>query len=504
MTLKELKRQQASSPDAAIAIGDFHLERKQVDQALAEYRSGLSVTPGNLEIRKRIEELYLSTNQTSRAAEMDQALRQDAPKDVLVRVDHGRVLIAQGNSAEAITYLQNVVADAPDSAQAHYYLANAYWQDGSLPKAQGELLVALKSSVDSPVVLPALARLSLEQGDSAAAKTYASELVQKHPADPGNRELLAEALARQGQYGRAEEQLLAAKRLVPNDPSVHLRLAHIYEAKKETPKAQKEFDVALQLDPHNSLYLGQLSDFLTRQNRLAEALARVQEFVLANPGDANAHVLLGALEFTGKNLTGAQSELEQAVKMDSGNLQALLRLGKLYETSGRIDLAIEHYKSALALHPKYAPLATMIGNLYLERGDFATARNYYQQTLTADPNFAVAIANVAWLDAQEGKNLDIALGMAQKAKSLSPEMPSITDTLGWVMYKKGSYTSAVPLLEDCVAKAPDSARFRYHLGMTLLATGQKNKAKEQLESALRLNLGGTDAQEARHALTQAN
>jgi hypothetical protein len=52
---------------------------------------------------------------------------------------------------------------------------------------------------------------------------------------------------------------------------------------------------------------------------------------------------------------------------------------------------------------------------------------------------------MAWVDAQEGKNLDVALGMAQKAKSLLPELPSATDTLAWVMYKKGNYGGALPL-----------------------------------------------------------
>ena len=167
-------------------------------------------------------------------------------------------------------------------------------------------------------------------------------------------------------------------------------------------------------------------------------------------------------------------------------------------------MAIAQYQKALDLHPKQALLATLVGNLYLKKGELGTARKYYDQALAADPNFPVANANMAWVDAQEGKNLDIALGMAQKAKSLMPEVPSITDTLGWVMYKRGNYDSAIPLLRECVQKSPDSANFHFHLGMTLLAAGQRAKGKEQLEAALRMNLGAPDAQEARQALELAN
>jgi Tfp pilus assembly protein PilF len=76
--------------------------------------------------------------------------------------------------------------------------------------------------------------------------------------------------------------------------------------------------------------------------------------------------------------------------------------------------------------------------------------------------------------------------------------------LGWVMYKRGSYDSAVPLLQECVQKSPESATFRFHLGMTLLAAGQKAKGKEQLETALRMNLDTPDSQQARLALGGAN
>jgi len=83
-----------------------------------------------------------------------------------------------------------------------------------------------------------------------------------------------------------------------------------------------------------------------------------------------------------------------------------------------------------------------------------------------------------------------------------PEFNAITDTLGWVLYKKGDYASALPLLQECVGKEPNSAGYRYHLGMVLSAVGQKGRAKDELESALRLRLVGEDAEQARQTLAR--
>jgi len=61
------------------------------------------------------------------------------------------------------------------------------------------------------------------------------------------------------------------------------------------------------------------------------------------------------------------------------------------------------------------------------------------------------------------------------------------------------------LLEEAVKKAPASAEYRYHLGMTLVAAGQKEKGKGQLQAALQTKqLKPNDAEQARQALAQAN
>jgi tetratricopeptide (TPR) repeat protein len=502
--LERLRKQVPNSADIARDIGDFYFQNKELDRALSEYRRGLSISPKNLEIKKRMQDLYLTTGQTQLAADLDQELMKDTPKDTIVRIDHGRLLMAQGNPQNAIVYLQKVVADATDSAEAHYYLAMAYSQNGEADQAHTALIDTLKASPGLPLALEALARLSMAQDRPADAQVYANELKERFPFEPRYRLLLAEALKDQDQFVLAQKEILIAMQLAPSDPMIHLNLAEIYSAQKKWPEAQKEFDTALKLDPNNTTLLGKYTDYLIDRNQFAQALIHVREYLNSNPNDANGHVILGYVYYDSKNYTAAQTEFERAIQLDQTNVQAYLRLGKLFEDEGQIDLAIARYQKSLELQPRSAPLATMVGNFYLNKGDLATARKYYNQALGADPNFPIAIANIAWLDAEEGKDLDSALGMAQKAKSLEPDLLSITDTLGWVLYKRGSYPEAIPLLQDCVNKSPDSAEFRFHLGMSLLANGQEAKGKEQLQTALRMNLRSVDAQQARLKLSQTN
>lgn len=506
--LERLRKQVPNSITAARDIGDFYFQRKETNRALVEYQKALSISPKNrnLEIEKRMQDLYLSTGQTQQAASLDKELMNYAPTDIFVRINHGRLLVAQGNAPNAITYLQKVVADAADSEQAHYYLAMAYWQNGDLGQARSALIDVLRVKAELPIALEALGRLSLAQGNAADAQVYAKELIAKQRAVPGDYVLLAEALARQGQFRSAEQQILIAKQLAPNDPIICLNLAQIYRLEKKWAEAQKEFEAALELDPHNTTVLGQYADYLITRNQSAEALVRVRAYVTTNPNEADGHVILGVVYDQSKNYGSAQAEFERAVQLNPNHAQAPILLANVSKEQGKIDLAIAQYQRVLDAQPRSALLATMVGNLYLEKGDLETARKYYARAIEVDPNFAVALANTAWTYAQEGKNLDVALGMAQKAKSLMPERPySITDTLAWVMYKRGNFAEAIPMLRECVQKSPESGEFHYHLGMSLMAAGQKAEGRKELETALRMKLNNdADVQQASQALAQLN
>jgi tetratricopeptide (TPR) repeat protein len=502
--LDKLRKQSPNSPDAAVAIGDFYFQHRQMDQAFAEYHRGLGVAPKNLEIQKRIQDVYLTTNQIAPASELDRELMKNAPKDIFVRIDHGRVLTAQGKTQDAVNFLQGVVADATDSVQAHYYLAMALWRNGELDQARGALVDALKISQHFPPALESLVQLSLAQGNNSDAQTYAEELVQQNPANVSAHQLLAEALARQGKLVPAEEQLVLAKQLAPNDPATHVDLAQIYQAEKKWPEAEKEYDLALELDPHSTTALAHLADFLVARNQSSQALARVEQFVKANPDNASGHLILGSLNFQLKNYGSSQAEFERAIQIDPKSFEAYVKLGDVFKVQGQTDAAITQYGKALDLRPKSPALATAIGNLYLDKQNLETARKYYDQALASDPNFAPALANIAWVDALENQDLDVALGLARKAKSLAPDVPSITDTLAWVMYKQGNYASAMPLLRECVHKSPNSAEYHYHLGMNLVASGQKVTGRQELEAALRLKPDSMNEQEIRRALAQLN
>jgi cellulose synthase operon protein C len=70
-------------------------------------------------------------------------------------------------------------------------------------------------------------------------------------------------------------------------------------------------------------------------------------------------------------------------------------------------------------------------------------------------------------------------------------VPQFLDTVGWAQYHQGDFNAAVTTLEGAQAKLPTLGSIRYHLGMSYIATGQAEKASEQLKAALQLEPDGS-------------
>jgi len=99
------------------------------------------------------------------------------------------------------------------------------------------------------------------------------------------------------------------------------------------------------------------------------------------------------------------------------------------------------------------------------------AREFYEKVLALNPRFAPAANNLAWILSEHGGDKDKALALAQTAKELAPEDAQVSDTLGWIFYRRGLHQRALALLKDSAAKLPGNPEVQYHLGMASAAAG---------------------------------
>lgn len=97
----------------------------------------------------------------------------------------------------------------------------------------------------------------------------------------------------------------------------------------------------------------------------------------------------------------------------------------------------------------------------------------YNAALPKHENDAGFLNNYAWHFAEEGINLDKALGAARKAVKLSKRDPGILDTLAEVYYKKGMKAEALKAIGEALLKEPSDIHFNKQKKKFLKMSGSK-------------------------------
>jgi Tfp pilus assembly protein PilF len=122
---------------------------------------------------------------------------------------------------------------------------------------------------------------------------------------------------------------------------------------------------------------------------------------------------------------------------------------------------------------------------------YPEAIEQYRQILASEPDNVLALNGLSYDLTEFAKQPDEALKYAQKAKELAPSDPRVADTLGWVLYQKGVYRSAVTQFE--AAKSATSSlsdeelgRVQYHLAMAYFKSGNPTQGRQVLATARKL------------------
>ena len=307
------------------------------------------------------------------------------------------------------------------------------------------------------------------------------------------------------EYQAALEELSIVAQAAPNDPSVHLNMAFAYGGLKKFPEAEREFQTAMKLNPQYDSAMGEYVAMLFGLNQGPKALQVASQYATANPNRAAAQFIYASALANSKKLDEAIPVYQKAIQLEPKSLLSYMQLARVYEMQGKIRRCARDFtRRRLRWLPNNPAIVGAIGNAYLAKNDLKSAQQYFEKANTLAPHDPLIQNNLAWVYALQGQNLDVALSLATQAKQAVPDAVSINDTLGWIQYKKGNYLIAVGLLTEVVNKIPQSAEYRYHLGMALNGAGQKDRAKEELKKALQLAppLSHDDASQAQNTLAK--
>jgi tetratricopeptide (TPR) repeat protein len=404
------------------------------------------------------------------------------PDDPDARIVRAQIYLAKKEPKKAIEIFDRLDKSFPNSPAVKFQLAVANLQAGNLAQAVVQLEHAVASNPNYADAVLLLAELNLRVGKAQAAVNSLSSLVQNRPDLVRAQILLADALQAVGRPDDAAAVIREQIKAAPQNPQPYLLLGLLLKQKK-TGEARQAFEKIIELDKKNVQAIDELVSLDIIGKDFASARRRIADLLQQSPPSAVAYYLQGKIEFGEAKHDRAEASLKKAIELDPNLSPAFNLLVASYLSANKLPDALRELKVLHTKNPRDVTPMAISGLIHQQQNDFSKARDDYEEALAVNPNLIVPLNNLAYIYSEQLNDLARAAKLAGKAHELAPSQPSISDTLGWILYKQGDYQHALELLQETAPKLSDNSEFQFHLGMAQYMMGNRDAAQVALQKA---------------------
>jgi putative PEP-CTERM system TPR-repeat lipoprotein len=397
--------------------------------------------------------------------------------------------LAEGRPDDARRRFEGLLAVKPRSAPALLALAELAAARGAGKEEVAALLVkGIQASPGEAVPRLLLVNHYLAARDLERAAAAAQEGVSALPASP---ELL-DALGRvQLEAGESNQALATFAKLVamqPTSPMPYMRMAAAQTAARDALAAEQSARKALGLGPGNPQLENGLIVVLLAADRYPEALAAAHAVQKQRPRDSAGYVFEGDILAWQKKWASAAAAY-RAAQEAAPSTPVAIKLHNAVELGEGASEARRVADAWMKAHPQDTRYLTYLADTALARSEFTEAEGHYTAVVRLEPRNAVALNNLAWTTHRLQK--PGAVGYAEQAHAFAPAQPEFMDTLAVMLSAAGNHSRAIDVERKALAFRPANTSFRLNLAKIYIASGDKVRAKGELQALAAL--GGGDA-----------
>ena len=485
---------------AQLGLGSAALASGDRDGARLAFTAALERDPVSVEALRVLGEVSLADGAPAAAATVLDRLLRQAPDDAMGLILRARAHAAQGQAQDAWERLQRVSElrpDLPDGWLARGHLLQSRGQYDGAGEAYARALQCDPASVEARL---GQLRVQIARGDLAAALPAAAALCLDYPDREDVVLGLVTALERGGHLNEAIEIAHRAAREHPDFREVRLALGGLYLAAGQRNEAYKAARSLLADQPGTGAAHLQIAALLNAAGLPALAVEHCRTALAQRPHDGAALRLLAQALLADGDAAAAAEALHTARVQDPNDVGLQIQWARCVLHAGRPDEAEAVLRPLLERHPDAPAVQEALTEVAFRRGNLELALQHARENLRLAPGSAMAMNNLAALQAYLGRDLDEALTLARQAFAMTPDDPIVADTVGWVLVQRGEAAAALEPLRYAVRRAPLSGEAAYHLAVALHRAGHAAEARPLLERALRLGGDFVGAAEARALL----
>ena len=428
----------------------------QLDLAEQAFGRAMAVDGDFLPARLQIIELCLATDRAERAGKLADELAEAT--DEKVRFFRVQVYMRLERYDEAADLLDQLLSEYPRNVR--YLVQKAHLQ--------------LRTS-----------------DEKAAARTLWSVLEADPTHEPAYEMLFALYRPGDSDYGQLLDR---ARTKIPHSYVTRFQLARKYIADDQHSRAEPLLRVLLRQRPEDDAVLRMLVEVLLSEENLAQAEQILMEQMRQRPKAQMPVALYELVAASMGKRAEAYPKYEAVFRQLKPGQEKWEGLARVYELWGKPDQARQSWNELLVWYDQQiAEDPEQAADLYCEKarvllgmGDAERGDEALLAALQVDPKHDGANNDLGYQWADDGRNLDRARQMIEKAVQADGTNAAYVDSLGWVLYKQEHFDEAVRRLEEAASLLHGTEPVILdHLGDALWRAGRKPQAAPRWRQAVR-------------------
>jgi tetratricopeptide (TPR) repeat protein len=467
-------------PDLRAALGKSYFMAGDVDKAVEEFKKLLEIENS----ASSYAYLGLSYRNLGRFDEANQFFQKGLkldPHNISCLFNLGFIAERQGDSAEAETMFQDALRYNPDYPDALLELANLRIAAGKLSEAEELLRKYVRVSRNPATGYYKLAKVERSLHETAAAERDLSvfqTLSKDASVGPYPFEHLFDYLDNRSKLATESREQLDLTELSdqvnkhPDQPEDLYMLAEAYLRSGKTDKARSTIVQLDKISAGDYRTLTGTGVLLARYHFYDDAIQHFREALIANPGSDEVIFDVANAYFRKRSYSLALDAARQ-VSTDGQKDEAYLALlGDIYAHLGDTGHASVIFRDAIGRNPDDDQNYLALALLEFREDHIAEAKQTVLKGLSRIPSSGKLLWGLGLASVLEGKTAEAA-GQFERAVDLLPEWPGSYSILGVFYFETGQIAKAkevlgrfknssasgsldVKQIEQVLAQAPDT------------------------------------------------
>lgn len=526
-----LRDQLAAAPEGDVGtradLITFLMQVRGPEVARIELEKAIADAPDPVPFQNMLATIdFAAGEQTKAVAALEAIIEGAEPSDQIrvTKVALARMLALMGNEVGSRARVEEVLAEDANNVEALKMQATWQIRGDDTDAAINNLRLVLDVAPQDAQAMSLMAEAYQRAGRPELTMEFLALAADASGNAPEESIRYANALIEAERYLPAEDVLIAALRLVPNNPDLLSVLGRVYLRMDDTARAEQVVTSLQALE--NNEEAARVADALkaeliSRQNGVGDAVAYLEGIAGAADATLAERVqLVRARLATGE----AEAALELARTLlaeDPENMSLQAMSASVEAANGNLEASAAIYRTVLAKDSKLPGiwlqlaqveqrlkggttgqdiisegLAEVPGDANLlwasasykeQAGDVDGAIEIYEGLYTLNSSSVIIANNLASLLStyrEDEASLTRAWTVARRFRDT--DVPAMQDTFGWILHRRGESAEALPYLEAAAKGLPNDALVQYHLGAVYQTLDRPDDAMAQFRKVVQI------------------